>query len=81
MQWPCVCRVCALESSSYVMYSYYTILHAGCDVDAVICEVQVDTYLDDFCAWAISSIMERAVMSTTIAVYSVKLITTTGTST
>ena len=51
-------------------------IHKGCGTDAAVCELNVDTYLDEFCAQATSTI-ERVTTSTT-TVCSVKLITTTG---
>ena len=65
------------EQGSYVcmhilfkfMYIFVFSRFIGCSVDDAICEVYVDTYLDDFCAQ----------VSTTPAACSVKLITTTVT--
>ena len=52
-------------------------IHKDCGTNAEICEVNVDTYLDEFCALATFTI-ERVTTSTTTTVCSVKLITTTG---
>ena len=74
------------------MYSYDTIsIHAGCGKNATICELNVDTYLDIFCAQATVT-RNRATIHTsatitsdtpcptsTITLHSVQLTTVTGT--
>ena len=74
------------------MYSYVIIsTDADCGTDATICEVNVDTYLRDFCAQATvtrnratiripATIMsELPCPTSTITVYDVQLTTVTGT--
>ena len=74
------------------MYSYVIIsIHADCGTDAMVCEVNVDAYLDNFCAQATIT-RNRPTISTpttitselpcptnTITLPNVQLTTVTGT--